>query len=126
MMKTVLSAAALVGVFAAPAAAHEIGNVPCGIKSIGDLIMFGFDTFEATDTKILDLADGELSVGLQMTIKGAELTFNKSFTVSYQKSGATLVGPGSNWSNEMIGQENVRKIGPFAEVSCEIIGIAAK
>ena len=45
-MKTVLSTAALMGILAAPATAHEIGNAPCGINSIGGLIMFGFDTFE--------------------------------------------------------------------------------
>lgn len=125
-MKAMLTAAALMGLSAAPAAAHEIGNAPCGVNSLGGLIMFGFDTFEATDPQILDLPDGNLSVGLQMTVKSAELNFTKSFTVTYQKSGATLIGPGSNWSREMIGQENVAKIGPFAEVSCEIIGIAEK
>ena len=70
---------------------------------------------------ILKLNDGVIYIGIEMSVEGEDLNFNKKFNVKYKKEGENLLGS-SNWSNQELNPDNVKKLGQFPQSKCTFLG----
>lgn len=100
----------------------DANNIPCDAGfSFGNLLIFSFPTHSTTNKQILDLDDGDVSIGISMNIVGDDMKFNRKFDVIYEKNGKNLNGS-TNWSNVELNDKEVEKLGNFPSVECTILG----
>lgn len=105
--------------------AQEQLTVPCGITLAADSerINFHFATFDVGMADFSGLSDGDISVGIEMSVIGSIVSFSQTIEVFYEKQGSTFVYGGDSEPYKMSLMEGDKeKIGSFAEVSCSVTG----
>ncbi len=105
-----------------PIFAHENQkDIPCDASLTYNLLVYSFPTHTTINEDLLNLEDGKIYIGIEMNVEGENLNFTKSFNVAYTKEEENLKGS-SNWSNQDLSPENLKKLGQFPKIKCKILG----
>ena len=101
-------------------------DIPCDASlKFGQLLVFSFPTHTTNNEDILKLNDGVIYIGIEMSVEGEDLNFNKKFNVKYEKEGENLLGS-NNWSNQELDDDYIKKLGQFPQSDCTFLGASNK
>lgn len=104
--------------------AQEQLTVPCGITlaANSERINFYFATFDTDVDDLSNISDGDISVGIEMSVIGSAVSFSQTIEVYYEKQGSTFVFSDAEPYQMSLMEGDKEKIGSFAEVSCNVTG----